>query len=159
MHFVNALRYFVPQFAVIAFSLPQEGAYLPPKRNIYLPLWGRWQPEGLTDEVSQSFSYQQINLFADACQILPYCIIGNAQNCDSNRIKVSRPGLVLFKITRIVVLRSVKFNSSFCLSAVEIQNVRSTGNLSAKLNRVCTQILIPQLLFFFGHFPAKLLRK
>ena len=102
---------------------------------------------------------RRIYPIAHPSQITPYLVVWYTQNFNTLLSQKLRTNQILFCFPWLIMLRAIQFDCQFRFRAIKIHNIISAGNLPAELNRIFTQIPIPQLLFFLGHIPAKLLCK
>ena len=82
--------------------------------------------------------------------------IGKPEDMESLGFQIFGADTVFFDFLGIVVLGSVQFYDQFCFVTVEIRNVISDYVLSAKLEGVFAEKIVPEQEFFFCRGGAKL---
>ena len=100
-----------------------------------------------------------VNVLTDTPEIPHNFIIGNSQNLQAIALEKGCSFRVFFHAGSLKVLRTIQFNDQFGLCAVKIRNILAQNFLSGESGRVCPEIVVPKVTFFFGHFLAQLFRE
>jgi hypothetical protein len=118
-----------------------------------LPLGEGGAPQGRRMRGSSLLNHL-INRFTDTGKIVPYFVIRNALDIQSEIIQVFRPEGILFTTGIFEVLGTVQLHNELGLMTVKINNIAANYFLPAKLHRIIFQKIIPKMAFFFCHIPA-----
>lgn len=96
-------------------------------------------------------------ILAHGIEILLYIQIGVMKHRQAHTAQSVISKSVTLQTGFIKMLRAVKFDHKFCGCAIEIDNIVTDDLLAVKSNGKRFQKIIPEVAFFFCHFPPQIL--
>lgn len=100
--------------------------------------------------VLHPLSYGQINHRANTFKVFVHVQVGKTKNFQAILHQNGGAFLIICQTLLFIMLGAIQFNHQLCSMAVKVGDETVDGNLTPKMNWICRQKIIPQMIFLFG---------